>query len=55
MAEKKYKPKEFCALVGVCYKTLRNWEKSGVLVPYRTITNRRYYTDEHLKKACGKE
>lgn len=52
---KHYKPKEFAKLIGVCYGTLRNWDENGTLVAYRTLTNRRYYTDEHLKKVKDRE
>lgn len=45
-----YKPSEFAKMIGVCYKTLNNWDKKGILVASRTLTNRKYYTDEHLKK-----
>ncbi len=34
--------------MGVSVKTLQKWDRIGVLPAKRTITNRRYYTDEDL-------
>lgn len=48
---KHYKTSEFAKLVGVSTKTLERWEKNGKLVPNRTDTNRRIYTDFHHQKA----
>lgn len=45
-----YKPQEFATLVGVTVKTLQRWDRDGKLKAYRTPTNRRYYTEEHLAK-----
>lgn len=52
-----YKPKEFAKMIGVTPTTLRNWEKSGYIESNRTISNRRYYTDEQYRKCLnlGKE
>ena len=47
------KPKEFADKLGVTTTTLRNWDKSGKLVPKRTVTNQRFYTDNDLKKVLG--
>ena len=44
--KKMYKPSQFARLIGVHVKTLQRWDKAGILVAKRTITNRRYYTDE---------
>lgn len=44
-----YSPKEFGKLVGVCTRTLQNWDKSQKLVAGRYPTGRRYYTDTHLQ------
>lgn len=44
-----YKLGEFAKLINVHEKTLQRLDRQGVLVAYRTITNRRYYTDEHIK------
>jgi DNA-binding transcriptional MerR regulator len=45
-----YKPQEFAEIIGVSVKTLQRWDRDGKLIAYRSITNRRYYTDEHLLK-----
>lgn len=47
------KPKEFADKLGVTTTTLRNWDKSGKLVPKRTVTNQRFYTEDDLKKVLG--
>ena len=39
---------QFAKRVGVSVKTLQRWDREGRLVPTRTPTNRRVYTDEHL-------
>lgn len=44
---------EFSKKVRKSVSTLQRWDRSGVLPAARTITNRRYYTDEHLRKALG--
>ena len=37
-------------------QTLRNWEKTGELVPaYKTKSGYRYYTEEQINKLLGKE
>ena len=43
-----YKPKEFAKLLNVSVKTLQRWDREGILKAFRTPTNRRYYTNEHL-------
>ena len=43
-----YRPALFAKRVGVSVKTLQKWDRIGVLPAKRTITNRRYYTDEDL-------
>jgi predicted site-specific integrase-resolvase len=48
-----YNVSEFAKLVGVSVKTLQRWDREGRLVPYRTPTNRRVYTDEHLAEIFG--
>ena len=50
MKGKIYKPKEFAELLGVSVRTLQRWDKKGLLVAYRTPTNRRYYTYEQYLK-----
>src|SRR5258708_26543416 len=46
-----YTPAIFAKRVGVWVKTLQKWDRIGVLPAKRTITNRRYYTDEDLAAA----
>jgi putative resolvase len=46
-----YTPAVFAKRVGVSVKTLQKWDRIGVLPAKRTITNRRYYTDEELAAA----
>jgi putative resolvase len=46
-----YTPAVFAKRVGVSVKTLQKWDRMGVLPAKRTITNRRYYTDEELAAA----
>jgi predicted site-specific integrase-resolvase len=46
-----YTPAVFAKRVGVSVKTLQKWDRIGVLAAKRTITNRRYYTDEDLAAA----
>lgn len=44
-----YTVTEFAGLVGVTVKTLQRWDREGRLKANRTMTNRRYYTDEDLQ------
>lgn len=46
-----YTPAKFAQRVGVSVKTLQKWDRIGVLPAKRTITDRRYYTDEDLAAA----
>lgn len=46
-----YTPSTFAKKIGVSVKTLQKWDRIGVLPAKRTITNRRYYTDEDLAAA----
>ena len=46
-----YTPSQFAQKVGVSVKTIQKWDRIGVLPAKRTITNRRYYTDEDLAAA----
>ena len=48
-----YNISQFANKVGVTVKTLQRWDREGRLVAHRTITNRRYYTDEDLAIALG--
>ena len=40
-------------MVGVSVSTLQRWDRQKKLIPGRTPTNRRMYTDEHLVQATG--
>jgi len=46
-----YTPSQFAKKIGVSVKTIQKWDRIGVLPAKRTITNRRYYTDEDLRLA----
>ena len=50
-----YKPKEFAQKIGVSVSTLRRWDKEKRLVPLRTETNHRVYTDDDIFKALNLE
>lgn len=41
---------QFAKLINVTTQTLRNWDKKKILVPIKTKTNQRRYTDQHLMK-----
>lgn len=44
-----YKTIEFAKLINVTPQTLRNWEKTGKLIPIKLPGGQRRYTDEQLK------
>jgi len=44
---------QFAEMTGYAVKTLQKWDRDGKLVPLRTPTNRRLYTDEHLRMLRG--
>ena len=46
-----YTPAQFAKKVNVSVKTIQKWDRLGILPAKRTITNRRYYTDEDLAAA----
>ena len=46
-----YTPAQFARRVNVSVKTIQKWDRLGILPAKRTITNRRYYTDEDLSAA----
>ena len=48
-----YKPKEFAKKIGVSVSTLRRWDKEKRLVPLRTKTNHRVYTDDDIFKVLN--
>ena len=43
------KPSEFANRIGVCLKTVQNWDNKGILPARRTPTNKRYYTEEDVE------
>lgn len=45
-----YTAAKFAKMVGVGVKTLQRWDRAGKLKACRTSTNRRYYTNEHLRQ-----
>jgi putative resolvase len=46
-----YTPAQFAKKINVSVKTIQKWDRLGILPAKRTITNRRYYTDEDLAAA----
>lgn len=50
MAEDHVKIGEAAKLLGVTIQTIRNWEKSGKLIPLRTGGKHRLYKTEDIKK-----
>lgn len=48
-----YTVSQFSKLTGYAVKTLQKWDRDGRLKPTRTPTNRRIYTDEHLRLLRG--
>jgi predicted site-specific integrase-resolvase len=48
-----YTIRQFAERVGLSVKTLQRWDREGKLIPLRTPSNRRQYTDEHLRQALG--
>jgi putative resolvase len=48
-----YTPAQFAHRIHVSVKTIQKWDRLGILPAKRTITNRRYYTDEDLALALG--
>ena len=48
-----YTVTEFSKIIGISVSTLQRWDRQKRLVPSRTPTNRRIYTDEHLRQATG--
>jgi len=54
----KFSIKEVSNVLGVSAKTLRRWEKKGILIPIRTSGNQRRYTQGHIdnfRKKSGYE
>ncbi len=50
-----YTPSEFGERIHISVKTLQRWDRQGVLKAHRTVTNRRYYTQEDLLSILPQE
>jgi putative resolvase len=50
-----YSPKEFGNLIGRATKTLQKWDRDGILIAHRSLTNRRYYTHDQYLKITGRK
>lgn len=48
-----YTVTEFSKIIGISVSTLQRWDRQKRVIPGRTPTNRRIYTDEHLRQATG--
>lgn len=48
-----YTISQFSKLTGYAVKTLQKWDREGRLKPSRTPTNRRVYTEDHLRLLRG--
>jgi putative resolvase len=48
-----YNIRQCAERVGVSVKTLQRWDREGKLKPHRTPSNRRQYTEEHIRQALG--
>jgi putative resolvase len=48
-----YTVAEFAERIGVTVHTLQRWDREGTLIAKRTVSNRRYYTDEDVAIALG--
>jgi predicted site-specific integrase-resolvase len=48
-----YSVGEFAKRIGMSVTTLQRWDREGVLLANRTPTNRRFYTDDHVKAFLG--
>ena len=53
--EKFYTIGEFSHLTNIKVKTLQKWDRDGILMAYRTPTNRRYYTHSQYLEFTGKK
>lgn len=50
-----YNVSQFSKLINVKVKTLQKWDRLGILVAYRTPTNRRYYTHAQYLQYIGED
>lgn len=44
------KPKDIASRLNVSVRTLQRWDNEGILTAQRTPTNRRYYTEDQIRK-----
>ena len=51
--EKIYNVTDFAEMIGKSVKTLQRWDRDGVLVAYRSPSNRRYYTHAQYLEYLG--
>lgn len=51
--EKIYNITEFSKLVGKSVNTLQRWDREGILISYRSPSNRRYYTQSQYDEYMG--
>lgn len=49
-----YKPKEMAKKLNVAVRTLQRWDIEGKLLAKRSLTSKRYYTDDQLMQFLGK-
>lgn len=49
-----YNITEFSKKIGLSVKTVQRWDRESLLKAKRTISGRRYYTDEDIELALGK-
>lgn len=50
---KTYTVSQFAKMTGFAVKTLQRWDREGILIPLRSPTNRRLYTDSDLEFVQG--
>lgn len=50
-----YSPREFGSLIGRTTHTLQRWDRKGILIAHRSVTNRRYYTHEQYLEVIGRK
>ncbi len=50
---KTYRLHEFADLIAKSTDTLQRWDRTGVLKAHRTLTNRRFYTEDQLSEVLG--
>ena len=50
-----YSIQEVTKILNVTAQTLRNWDKTGKLIPnHKTVSGYRYYTEEQIENLLGK-